>query len=455
MTAEHTELINIENITPHPDNPRKDLGDLEELTESIKKNGIMQNLTIVPAEEPGKYMALIGQRRLAAAKAAGLTEVPAKVVTGLSLKEQVGIMLEENMQRSDLTIPEQAYGFQMMLDLGETEDTIAEKTGFSKQTIRHRLQIAKLNRKTLEKTWADNEFQLSITDLIELEQIEDIKQRDHMLRTSRDNRDLRYKIRLFVQKENRRKHKEQIIKMLEEMGIHEMSQGQFQQRYSSRWEQADSISLEEEPPKKIRIKNMKDPKETFYAPSSEYDAWINIWKRAPKEVEKEKTEYERRREESERKRKEILALYLRIRKDRKVFIKGILDGTFGKPADPDKAVADLIEAAIMLNARMYDKELGEWITNKQDYRQSKEEKQEAQKQIKNMTPLQKLLVLTDYAANDREIVSWDGRWYESIGTAIMFYHRILNEQWGFVVEDEELRMILDGTHRNYKQEERK
>ena len=41
-------------------------------------------------------------------------------------------MLEENIQREDLTVWEQAQGFQMMLDLGETEDTIADKTGFSK-----------------------------------------------------------------------------------------------------------------------------------------------------------------------------------------------------------------------------------------------------------------------------------------------------------------------------------
>lgn len=44
-------------------------------------------------------------------------------------------MLEENMQRNDLTIYEQAQGFQMMLDLGETAETIAEKTGFSTSTI--------------------------------------------------------------------------------------------------------------------------------------------------------------------------------------------------------------------------------------------------------------------------------------------------------------------------------
>ena len=51
--------IGLEHIHPHPDNPRKDLGDLTELAESIKKNGIMQTLTVIPKEgEPGEYITI-------------------------------------------------------------------------------------------------------------------------------------------------------------------------------------------------------------------------------------------------------------------------------------------------------------------------------------------------------------------------------------------------------------
>ncbi len=77
-------LININKIYHHPDNPRKDLGDLTELAESIRQSGILQNLTVVPwdsnmpeyGEEEERYYAVIGNRRLAAAKLAGLEEVP-------------------------------------------------------------------------------------------------------------------------------------------------------------------------------------------------------------------------------------------------------------------------------------------------------------------------------------------------------------------------------------------
>ena len=66
--------IGLEHIHPHPDNPRKDLGDLTELAESIKKNGIMQNLTVIPKEgEPGEYITIIGHRRSAAALSTGRT----------------------------------------------------------------------------------------------------------------------------------------------------------------------------------------------------------------------------------------------------------------------------------------------------------------------------------------------------------------------------------------------
>ena len=173
--------IRIEEIYSHPDNPRKNIGDIDELADSIKKNGVMQNMTVIPGHEvePGMwskegYTLLIGHRRCAAAKQAGLKSVPCRVVDGLSRNEQVSIMLTENMQRSDLTVLEQAEGFQMMLDLGDTEQDIAEKTGFSRTTVRHRLELNKLDKSVL-KNKTEDLHQLTITDLLQLEKIESKK----------------------------------------------------------------------------------------------------------------------------------------------------------------------------------------------------------------------------------------------------------------------------------------
>lgn len=176
--------IPVRKIWPHPDNPRKDLGDLSELTDSIKANGILQNLTVIPliGEISDKwdgesYRCLIGHRRLAAARLAGLEEVPC-VVTEMTPSEQVQTMLLENIQRSDLTVYEQAQGFQMMLDFGATVEEIAEKSGFSQTTVRRRVKMMELDQKTLKEVSAR---QLSLGDFDALAQIEDIKERNEVL----------------------------------------------------------------------------------------------------------------------------------------------------------------------------------------------------------------------------------------------------------------------------------
>lgn len=174
------EIVNIpiNMIYPHPDNPRKDLGDLSELVESIKLNGIMQNLTVVRAGE--RYRALIGHRRHAAAKLAGLTEVPCAVVE-MSPQEQIGIMLAENMQRSDLTTYEQAQGFQMMLDMGETVESISEKVGFSQNTVRRRVKLLELNDEELRKAEARG---ATLFEYAELDKIKSIELKNKVLESA-------------------------------------------------------------------------------------------------------------------------------------------------------------------------------------------------------------------------------------------------------------------------------
>ena len=162
--------INVDKIYPHPDNPRKDLGDLTELAESIKEQGILQNLTVVRNEdEEGTFRVIIGHRRLAAAKLAGKSSVPC-VVSEMDYKSQVATMLLENMQRQDLTAYEQAQGFQMMLDLGASIQDIVRDTGLSETTVRHRIKLNDLDPELLKEKSAEN---INMFDLIKLEQIKD------------------------------------------------------------------------------------------------------------------------------------------------------------------------------------------------------------------------------------------------------------------------------------------
>lgn len=168
----------VDKLFPHPDNPRKDLGDLTELADSIKANGILQNLTVVPTDANCEtFTVVIGHRRLAAAKLAGLQEVPC-VIANMDAKEQVRTMLLENMQRSDLTVYEQAQGFQMMLDMGDSVEEIAAKSGFSKATVRRRVKMLELDQDTLKTV---SERQISLADFDELSKIEDVKARNDCL----------------------------------------------------------------------------------------------------------------------------------------------------------------------------------------------------------------------------------------------------------------------------------
>lgn len=170
------QYIAIEQLHPHPDNPRKDLGDLTELAASIKQSGIYQNLTVVP-REGGGYTVVIGHRRRAASELAGITELPC-VITEMSYKEQLSTMLLENMQRSDLTIYEQAQGFQMMLDLGDTISTIAQSTGLSETTVRRRVKLLELDKEKFEKATARG---ATLFDFTELNKVKSIESRNELL----------------------------------------------------------------------------------------------------------------------------------------------------------------------------------------------------------------------------------------------------------------------------------
>lgn len=169
--------LKVEELHPHPDNPRKALGDLTELADSIKSKGVLQNLTVVRKDEG--YTVIIGHRRLSAAKLAGLEELPC-VIADMTPQEQFDTMMVENMQRSDLTVYEQAQGFQMMLDMGGTVDSISQKTGFSASTIRNRVKLLELDKKKFEKAESRGG---SLQDYIKLNEISDPELRNKVLDT--------------------------------------------------------------------------------------------------------------------------------------------------------------------------------------------------------------------------------------------------------------------------------
>lgn len=268
MENKELTMLPVSAIYPHPDNPRKDVGDVTELADSIKKRGILQNLTVMPGhwitleemaavvkaytEDPTDelkelietkwsdegYTTLIGHRRTAAAKLAGISKAPCRIVHGLTKNEQISMMLEENMQRNDLTIYEQAESFQLMLDLGETVETLSDKTGFSKSTIYHRLNIAKLDQGVLKEKEDDEAFQLTLKDMYELERVDE---RNKILSQASSSENLKYRIEQNIRDKQREKKGEELVALLKEKGV---QQSEIDMRgYTPGYENVDSISL--------------------------------------------------------------------------------------------------------------------------------------------------------------------------------------------------------------------
>lgn len=212
--------IPLKMLEPHPDNPRKDLGDLTELVESIKANGIMQNLTVVASPDPDLFRVVIGHRRMAAAKLAGLTEVPC-VISDMDTREQIATMLAENMQRSDLTVYEQAQGFQMMMDLGSSVEEIAERSGFSQTTVRRRLEIAKLDQETLKQVTSDEGRQITLGDFDQLSEIDDLALRNRALE-SIGTQNFSWSLNRAKQEDVAKKKLPPVMELLKEHGAQEI-----------------------------------------------------------------------------------------------------------------------------------------------------------------------------------------------------------------------------------------
>ena len=170
-------MIPIDALEHHPDNPRKDLGDLRELIASIKESGVMQNLTVVPnPNDEETWYVVIGNRRMEASKAAGLKELPC-IISDMDHRTQVATMMAENMQRVDLTLTEQAQGVQMMMDLGMDVQEISKRTGIRKDAVERRVIMAKYDT---GKAAAAIVRGGTISDFMELEKLPE-EHRDAML----------------------------------------------------------------------------------------------------------------------------------------------------------------------------------------------------------------------------------------------------------------------------------
>jgi ParB/RepB/Spo0J family partition protein len=146
-TVEHVQDISLDRLAPHPLNVRRSLGDLRELTRSIRERGIEVPLVVMPAEGDGVHHIVAGHRRRAAAEAAGRSSAPCIVRGFVDEADVVLSMLAENTQRSDgLNIVDEAQALASVIDLrgGVSSRRLATAVGHSEGWVRTRLRLLTL-----------------------------------------------------------------------------------------------------------------------------------------------------------------------------------------------------------------------------------------------------------------------------------------------------------------------
>lgn len=147
------ENMQIEKLRNHDENIRSTIGDIDELADSIKAQGILQPLTVAPHPTlEGDFTVIAGHRRLQAAKRAGLSYLPVVINHSLVSKaDQITAMLVENLQRADITTIDEAKAYQQLELEGLNLNKIAKATGRARKTVVERLKLTKLSEETQEK----------------------------------------------------------------------------------------------------------------------------------------------------------------------------------------------------------------------------------------------------------------------------------------------------------------
>ncbi len=140
------------NIEPNPRQPRQGLveAELEGLAASISRYGVLQPIMVSErADHPGRYYLVAGERRWRAAGMAGLTEVPASIVT-VDDRRQLELALVENLQRSDLSPLDRSQAYRVLMDeFGLTQEAVAAALGVSRSAVANALRLLSLDEASL------------------------------------------------------------------------------------------------------------------------------------------------------------------------------------------------------------------------------------------------------------------------------------------------------------------
>jgi ParB family transcriptional regulator, chromosome partitioning protein len=178
MPANLVVNLDVELIDKNPYQTRYvfDEETLIDMKESIKEHGVVQPVVVRPAEEEGRYILVLGERRLRASKMAGKDTIPA-LVRKLSPQQAAEMTVLENVVREDLNPLEQAEAFRVLSkEFHLTQSQIADRIGVSRETVSNYMRLLRLPQKVMEYMLADRLSFSDAREILRLENDEHIEQ---------------------------------------------------------------------------------------------------------------------------------------------------------------------------------------------------------------------------------------------------------------------------------------
>jgi ParB family chromosome partitioning protein len=132
-------------IDPNPEQPRRlfDEEQLERLAASVRRHGILQPVVVRRAGD--RFELIVGERRFRAARAAGLSEIPA-VVADVEPADRLELAIVENVQRHDLNPIELAHAYRALAEAGHTQEEIGARVGLDRSSVANHLRLLELSR---------------------------------------------------------------------------------------------------------------------------------------------------------------------------------------------------------------------------------------------------------------------------------------------------------------------
>ena len=210
--------VPVKQITPHPDNIRRDATADPELIASVKEQGILQPLGVIAVGK--KYQLIAGHRRLNAAKKAGLDQVPVIVLDHLDTRaKQIEAMLVENGRRQDLSAVEEAAAYEQLTIEGLSATAIAKATGRTAKTVKARLALTVLPDKASE---ALHSHQITIEQAEKLALLDEDHELQAQVLSAVGTQNLGYELMRAEQRLQNRRAAAQMVEEYEQRGLTEV-----------------------------------------------------------------------------------------------------------------------------------------------------------------------------------------------------------------------------------------